>query len=332
MKKIITIVLLSVIMSTMVAVSVAAIANDSNKVASKDVRNNTSDLNVDDIIPADIEINKHVEEVPVKVLNASTKDDYFKKALNSVDYYNIVNGTIETNMLNGYDYSIEYNVDMSKCKAYQHVLGENFDEEVFVQDSKIYTVDNIDKTRNYRPEIAFAKSDELLFNDEYSDITLGDLSFEDRITYTSQDEICSSGKEAFSSNKEMSKDGTMLPVYHYRLNPTNTHYASSVSLFAQEMVFGFLSNKDLWEVKDKTEYLGRKCTTIEGVAEKNYGAKLNIDRFVMIIDDESGIILNFEGYDSDDNLTQYSKTTHVSFHEEKIKAFKLSDYKKYSTE
>ena len=52
----------------------------------------------------------------------------------------------------------------------------------------------------------------------------------------------------------------------------------------------------------------------------------------MIIDNESGIILSFEGYDSNGERTQYSITKSVSFNEEEIKTFDLSNYQNYRTE
>mgnify|MGYP000186317389 CR=1 FL=1 len=321
MKKVIATLVSIFFVSTIVAVSVAAASNDSDVVSLSNSSTNSFDINVDDnSIPADIEINKDVKEVPIKALNAVTKEDYFKKILNSVDYYNIVNGTIKTNMLNGSDFSIEYNVDMANCEAYQHVIGNDVDEEVFVQDGKIYTVDNAKNTRNYRLEVAYSKSDEDIDSDECDEMNFSsnEISVEDRVTYT--------------TDGEMSSDASMIPVYHYRLNPTNIHYASTVSLFPQEIAFGFLSNKSLWEISEKTKFLGRECTILKGTTEKNYGSKLNVSRFNMVIDDESGIVLNFEGYDSDDNLTQYSTTTSVSFNKEEIKTFKLSEYQNYSAE
>lgn len=321
MKKVITTLMLIFLVSTIVVVSVAAASNDSDVVSLSNSSTDSFDINVDDnSIPADMEINKDVKEVPIKALNAVTKEDYFKKILNSVDYYNIVNGTIKTNMLNGSDFSIEYNVDMGNCEAYQHVIGNDVDEEVFVQDGKIYTVDNIKNIRNYRLEIAYSKSDKDIDSDECDEMNFSsnEIGAEDRVTYT--------------TDGEMSFDASMVPVYHYRLNPTNIHYASTVSLFPQEIAFGFLSNASLWEISGKTEFLGRGCTILKGTTEKDYGTKLNVSRFNMVVDDESGIILNFEGYDSDDNLTQYSTTTSVSFDKEEIKTFKLSDYQNYSAE
>lgn len=313
-KKRIMIIVLAILLASAVAVSVAAATNDFNSAAveSSDTENSNviadKDTVADKTMPADISDGRDGEEIPVKVLNAVTKSDYFNKILNSVDYYNLVNGTIETNMLNGTDFSIEYNVNMSDCRAYQHIKGAEFDEEVFVQDGKIYTVDNTNDNTNYNVEPAYAKSYEAAA-DESGELntSLSGTDAEDRVTYT--------------TNGEMNSDATMVPVYHYRLNPTNVHYASTISLFPQEMAFGFLSNENLWKISEKTQYLGRDCTILEGTTDKNYGAKLSVNRFVMIVDDESGIILKFEGYDSNDNLTQYSTTTSVSFVEEEIKTF-----------
>lgn len=171
-------------------------------------------------------------------------------------------------------------------------------------------------------------------NEESDNIyeSLVEKTSEERITYNTVNDVNTKSLENFSDNSKNSADETIIPVYHYRPNPTNIHYASTVSLFPQEIAFGFLSNESLWEISEKTEFLGRKCTILKGVTGKDYGTKLNISRFVMIVDDKSGIVLSFEGYDSDDNLTQYSTTTSVSFDKEEIKTFKLSDYQNYSAE
>lgn len=338
MRKIISIILAAVLILSVVAINVAAKTSSYEESSfAEDIENNKDDLvsTSDKIIPADMKVEKDIKEVPVKTLVAVTKNDYYTKILNSIDYYNVVSGTIETNMLNDVDTKIEYGVDMTKCNAYQHVVCDDVNEEVFVQDNKIYTIDNINKTRNYAPEFAYAKSDELLKDNEESDNiyeSLVEKTSEERITYNTVNDVNAKSLENFSDNSENSADETIIPVYHYRPNPTNIHYASTVSLFPQEIAFGFLSNESLWEISEKTEFLGRKCTILKGVTGKDYGTKLNISRFVMIVDDKSGIVLSFEAYDSDDNLTQYSTTTSLSFDKEEIKTFKLSDYQNYSAE
>ncbi|MBQ9673106.1 MAG: hypothetical protein IJV39_00580 [Ruminococcus sp.] len=269
---------------------------------------------------SDTEKDKNITEIPIKHLDVDTKTNLYSKVLNSIDYYNVINGTIETNMLNQTDEVIEYNVDMSKGTAYQHVLGRDFDEEVFAQDNNVYTIDNLTKT--YSVEAAVAKSDEY----EEDDVLLGELDVKDRIKYTTADEEETDDAEISESGNEL------IPVYYYRQNPTNVHYASTVSLFPQEMAFGFLSDENLWDITDKTEFLNRKCTVVEGKTEQGYGEKLNISSFVIIIDDESGVILDFKGYDQQGNITNYTSTKNVSFSSKSIKKLDLSNYSDYAVE
>ena len=49
-----------------------------------------------------------------------------------------------------------------------------------------------------------------------------------------------------------------------------------------------------------------------------------------IIDDESGIILNFKGYDENENLTNYISTKQISFSCRGIKKLDINNYKEYN--
>lgn len=322
MKKVLTVVLSLILISCIVFISVSAKTIDDKKVV-VNTYNNTSYSNdessedIDEkIIPSDYEIDKQIKEIPIKKFEAVTKNDFYKKVLNSIDYFSCANGTIETNMINGTDSIIEYNLNMANCTGYQHVIGADFDIETIVSDFKVYTIDNINKTRNYFLEVAKAKSDECN--------NLGEVDTKERITNAID--------EFKTDDSEDMENLEWVPVYHYRLNPTNLHYASTVSLFPQEIAFGFLANEELWEISDKTDFLGRKCIIISGITEREYGEKLNVEKFVMTIDNETGILLNFEGYDTDGYLTNYSKTTDINFDEVEIKKFDLSDYEDYKAE
>lgn len=287
-------------------------------------------LNSETINPdttTDTTINKDNIIIPLKTLEPITKNDYYKKVLNSVDYYNYASGRITTNMLNGTEEIIEYNVNMEDCSAYQKVTGRDFNEEVFVEKSQIHTIDNFHRVINSGKMIAYTKSDEA---DDYS--ALRDSDTKDRITYTTFEQMESGNPDACVEKKDISDESKLIPVYHYRLNVTNLQYASTVSLFPQEMAFGLLSKEDLWDISDKTIYLGRTCTVLRGITEKEYGSKLNIEQFVMTVDDKTGIILSFEGYDKNGNVSNYTRTTDINFEKIEIKKFNSANYENYKTE
>lgn len=213
-------------------------------------------------------------EFPIPEYEITDKTSCYHKLLNCVDYYNAAAGKIETNILNGYLSTIEYNVDMCEGTGYQHVLADDFDEEVFVGDGEVRTEGHIHNNSLLLP--AYRKSG-------------GERTIED------------------DEKRISTLDGE--PCYTYRQNVTNLHYASTVSIFPQEMAFGFLGNKELWDITGRTEYLGREVVIVSGVTSPSYGAKLNINNFTMTIDCKTGIMLKFEGYDYSGNLSKYITTT-----------------------
>lgn len=219
--------------------------------------------------------------VSLKKLDIIDKDSCYHKMLNSVDYYNYANGRIETNLLNGEECTIVYNVDMIDNVDYQRVTTPSFDEEISVHDNSIEVINKLTDEKSLKP-LQFTKTMETGNYDN------------DKARITTTDGI---------------------PTYCYRMNPTNLHYASTVSIFPQEMVFGFLANKENWSITGKSEYIGRDIITLEGKTEPDYGAKLNISTFKMYIDSETGILLHFEGYDSQNTLVSYVNT--IEFSDEK---------------
>lgn len=250
-----------------------------------------------------IVLEKEISEVAVKVLTPETKDDYYHKILNSVDYYNAVSGKLKTNLVYATDCVIEYAVDMNECTAYQKLEGKDINEETYVADYQVFEYDNVKKTRNAVIQKAEMKRDD---TEDYED----------------------------DSSRITEYNG--YPMYHYRGNPTNLFSAASASLFPQDITFGLLANKDMWEIAGETTYLNRKCTVIKGEAEKAYGENLNIQTFEFIVDTETGIVLKFEGFDNQGNVTQYTETMEfsddTSLVHSKIKALDESKYADYTYE
>lgn len=232
----------------------------------------------------------------LKTMEITDKSSCYHKTLNSVDYFNYANGTIETNMINGNVFTIDYNVDLTNKESYQHTKSSDFDEEVFSADG--YTV----MRDNRQTEMEAKTSDNATIivqsYDEAKDPAVNNNSSE-------YETLADDSKRVVSDSKGIKE-------YRYRQNPTNIHYASTFSLFPQEMIFGFLSDKDLWEIKGTEKYLGREATVIVGKTEAEYGKKLNIDTFTMYFDNQTGIMLSFEGFDNNNNLVSYSKTTTFS--------------------
>ena len=218
---------------------------------------------------------------PVKTLNPKTKEEYLFKILNSVDYYNTVSGKLKTNILNGYDALIEYSVDMTENRAYEHTtIGDSYDSEIFVENGFVFEYDN-KNGNDIHPVRAYSKSDETADYD-------------------------------ISHPREFN---------HYRMNPTNIQYASTVSIFPQEFAYSFLYDTSLWEISGTTKYLGRECAVIDGkINSEKYTYNSDCTSFRIHIDRESGIILKYEGFDKSGEVKDYTETEKISFEKPKIKS------------
>lgn len=294
----------SALSSLALSISIAAFTSGcgstsvSDEETSADNAQNGAFINIEATTSAPEIVTDKAEQIKperkLSTMEITDKSSCYHKTLNSVDYFNYANGTIETNMVNGDVFTIEYNVDMTNKKSYQRTKASDFDEEVFAADGYAVTIDN-------RQEIAKTSANSNITvpaYDEANDPAVNKNSRE----YASLNDDSQRIVNVSSDIKE----------YRYRQNPTNLQYASTFSLFPQEMIFGFLSNKDLWEIKGTDEYLGREVTVITGTTEPDYGSKLNVDSFMMYFDNKTGIMLSFEGYDAAGNLTNYSRTTEFS--------------------
>ena len=211
-----------------------------------------------------------IRDFPIPEYEITDKESCFHKLLNCVEYYNYAAGKIETNMFNGNLFTVEYWVDMCEGTGYQHVLSFDFDEEVFVGEGNVRTVGH-------------SHNDEMVLPMHYKS---GDIS-------TIEDD----------EKRITTYDGE--PCHEYKVDPTNLHCSSTFSLYPQEMTFGFLENKDLWDITGRTEYLGREVVIVQGTTAPAYGQKLNVSTFTMTIDCKTGILLKFEGYGPSGELTKY---------------------------
>ena len=134
--------------------------------------------------------------------------------------------------------------------------------------------------------------------------------------------------EKFADDKRVTVDENGDIHYLNRLNSTNLCVSASYSLFPQGLTFGYLSNQDMWEISGDTEYLGRDAVVIKGTAE-DYGKKFNTATFEMIVDKETGILLELQGYDENGEPSSYIKTTDISFEQPEVKTYSASKYSDY---
>lgn len=186
----------------------------------------------------------------------------FNKMLNTMDFFNRVTLTMETSMLDPSVTTVEYDLDIDAGISYQAVRADGkLLEETHTQDDVQLSVNHQDRYYSIRRKGIYHREDTPY------------MPLEERLTYE--------------------EDGT--PYYRYRRNVTNCPLAA-YCLVPQEWTFSYLSDFSNWEItQQQVEMLGRSCTEIQGVPNAYMGEKHGIDGFTMLIDEETGGIMKFQG-------------------------------------
>jgi len=230
-------------------------------------------------------------------ISSDPKVNIYNKMLNSIDYFNNLTLTMETSMLSEDTTTVEYQIDINSNVAYQALSEDGqIATETYSEEKNMILVDNTAKTytQNYLP--TYTRSDSSYIPLE-SRITTGD-------------------------------DG--IPCYFYRRNVTNCPLAS-YSVFPQEITYSYLKDFDKWEIENSNvTYLGRSCVKIVGTPSPYIATKHNIDRFTMLVDSDTGILLDFEGT-LNGSVSRYMTVTECIFESRAVvKQFDLANYSGYS--
>ncbi len=221
--------------------------------------------------------------------------------LNSIDYYDSISGTTV------------YNVgkDINNCMVI------NFESDV--ETGKAFTT--VEQINSSKPYELFDETSAAEFNLK-SNVTIvsdGESVYElDNLkkTYTLDNNAAVKREDTSSIPDDerywINEDGE--PCCFYRGDATNTGYAKRC-IFSQELAIGYLHDFNLWSVDSIEEYNGRKCYIISGTADEEYGKKLNVEKFKLCVDFETGVLLKYEGYSSDGELTHFLYTDNIKINE-----------------
>lgn len=240
--------------------------------------------------------------------SALTKDNIYYKMLNTVDFFNTASGEV-TNCSQSGEFSVDFSVNMISAQTYEKVEAEETDIEVYCEDGLAYTFNNLAETKHVRLSMpSKMRLTRMALKDSADTKIVMDSS--DRITIESD------------GNKG----------YHYRQNTTNAFYSSSLCLFPQELASGYLSDQSLWEITGQINYLGRNCAVINGTADPAYGAKLNVNTFIMYVDTETGILLKYEGFDESGEKTDFIEVSQFTLNPVASRSFiSLNSYESYTS-
>ena len=220
----------------------------------------------------------------------------YNRMLNTIDYFNALSATMETSMLNNEIATVEYNTNINSGESYQKVsVGEKTMTETYGRNDSMINVNNT--------------------SGQYL-VMQGQMFGRDDAPY-------------IPLEKRIVTEDDGMPCYYYRKNITNCSYAS-YSIFPQEFTFSYLKDFELWDITDdNADYLGRKCVKIEGVPSSYIAEKHNIDNFTMIVDSQTGILMQFTGT-KDGEVSRYMKITDISLESNSsIKHFNANEYSSF---
>lgn len=224
------------------------------------------------------------------------KENIFNNILNSVDYYDAVEGSFETTLWreDGQATIVSYGSDITAQKSYQEISSEEEAYEIYVSAGEKYTIDLNKGTRKIE-NVGF--EDEIYSREKQDHSIYTTATYEEAVARTTTARI---GE----------KDGS--PIYYYRNDLTNCDYAA-VSIFPQTLTFGLLSNFEDWEIVATKTFLGRNAIVLQGkISDPVYSEKINAKTFELVVDANTGIVLEFTGYDELGNETESIKTNRIS--------------------
>lgn len=225
------------------------------------------------------------------------KVDLFNQMLNTMEFYNRLDLTMETSILSQTTTTVEYHIDIDAGTSYQ-ATWEN--GELYTE---MYSQNHSKTTINLKQRV---------YDVEYG----GYYSREDAYYIPLAQRITEG------------EDGT--PCYRYRRDATNCSL-SAYCVDPQELAYSYLADMEKWNiVDDGAEYLGRTCVKIQGTTSDYIAEKHSADQFTMLVDKETGILLDFQAT-LDGRVTRYMTVTELELDgTSPIKTLDLEDYSGFS--
>lgn len=245
---------------------------------------------------------------------SATKEDIFYMMLNTIFYFDKVSGTVMFNT----DDPNAVNVDDFQCSLSDKQSYSDF-TQCYITDKNNIGFDSLSAPffKNIRYCNGYDEIDVSPKSKAYRCKEGGAITIDDVIKIPDESRISTAD------------DG--MPLYNMLTTPTNVSSAS-MCIQPQEITFGFLSDFDLWNIEEITKFSDRTCYVINGKASAEYGASLNVADFKLMVDVQTGVILQYEGYDSNGNISNFMYTKDLQFEDKakKVRVFDKNDFPDYA--
>ncbi|MBQ5339997.1 MAG: hypothetical protein J6Z40_12645, partial [Oscillospiraceae bacterium] len=232
-----------------------------------------------------------------------TQYGLFFKMSNSIDYFGRISGRVlhgsDTSPDAPYPYSLQvsdfqYNLDMGSCyEDNTYYIGNSLDDMADKRfDALHHEGDNVyacDGSMIYRT---------VTNNTEYQ-VTLGGSH------------RCEFSPPIENDNRHSMLDG--IDCWNYR-RAVSYGSCAKECLYPEERILGFLYDFDNWEITgEKQATGGRMCSVVKGHLTGDYSRKLNVVDFTFLVDQETGILLEYLGYDAAGKLSEFVMTENLKF-------------------
>ena len=230
-----------------------------------------------------------------------TKDELVARALSTTARFDTVSVEFEIRSATQPKFSVRIDSDLVNAKAYEHIIGEDYEYERFTDGENFYDSDLMD-TR------FFTMSEGGVYKRENVDL------------------------EHFQSTPRTYYDedfGDFLGLDQE--NVVNAGYAP-YCLIPDGYVYKLLNEGDSWEITGESEYLGRKCVLARGRAYLDAQKYGNVSEFFLRIDRKTGILLTLELYNEAGEAVETMSVSKLLIDEEETRAEIENVLEKYAPE
>ena len=232
-----------------------------------------------------------------------TQDGLFFKMSNSVDYFGKVSGRVlhgsDTGPDAPYPYSLaiadfQYNLDMGT--AYENISQ--------------YSGNSLDDMANKRLDALYHEGDMVYACD--GEIIYQTMTNNTAYRFTRGGSHRCEFSPPIENDKRHSTIGGTDGWYCRRA--VSYGFLAKQCLYPEERILGFLYDFDNWEITgEKQATGGRMCSVVKGHLTGDYSRKLNVVNFTFLVDQETGILLEYLGYDAAGILSEFVMTENLKF-------------------
>lgn len=240
--------------------------------------------------------------MPLELNSTDISKEYiYDKMLNTIDYYTSVQGSFS---LEKFYSDVKYTVSYCINGGDEHQSFEKFTNEgdfptgySFKNESEVPPREIVSYfDGETRTEVAIAEDGYNRSGTQKRDV------IDSYCIDVAQKEDCDFAS-LIKATSRITTDDEGINTYYYRENLNGLGY-SRESVDPQELAMGYLGDFNTWSITNQETILDRECSVISGSLSGRYSEKLHTTDFTLWVDNETGILIQLEGYDAEGNLVE----------------------------